>query len=448
MRILASQIAAWTGGRLVGADVLLNAVGQDTRTLPAGALYVALRGERLDGHEFVHTVAGQAGAALVERELPLPLPQIVVEHGERALQRLAHCWLQSLDLKLVAMTGSNGKTTTKTLTASILSLAGATHATPGNYNNEIGVPLTLLGLNRDHEYAVVEMGCGKPGDIDLLADIAPAHAAVVINVAPAHLERLGSVEGVAEAKAGIYRHMREDGIAVIAADDAFADYFRSQAGRRQRIEYSLAGRADVCVESLRVGLRSSFRLCTPAGTTPVELGLAGSHNVQNALAAASLALSVGVPLGAIAEGLARAEAVAGRGRRIEVEGGVLYDDSYNANPGSLAAGIETLALEPSPRWLVLGDMAELGPDAAILHARCGALARARGIERLYAVGPLSRATVDAFGSAGQHYDRVEDLIAALRADFAPGTTLLVKGSRSARMEQVVQALTGDHGGVH
>lgn len=448
MRIRASQVAAWTGGRLIGADVLLTAAGQDTRTLPPGALYVALRGERLDGHDYVASVAAQAGAALVERELPLALPQIVVEHSEHALQRLAHAWLQTLKVKLVAMTGSNGKTTTKMLTASILSQAGTTHATPGNYNNEIGVPLTVLGLDDNHRYAVVEMGCGKPGDIDLLAQIAPPDAAVVINVAPAHLERLGSVEGVAEAKAGIYRQMHQEGVAVIAADEPFADYFRRQAGARQRMEYSLANKAEVCAENLRVGLSSSFRLCTPAGSTPVELGLPGRHNAQNALAAASLALAVGAPIAAVAEGLARAEAVAGRGRRVEVNGSVLYDDSYNANPGSLAAGIETLAMEPSPRWLVLGDMAELGPEAASLHARCGALARERGIERLYALGPLSRATVDAFGSAGQHHAGVEDLIAALRADLAPGTTLLVKGSRSARMERVVQALTGHHEGVH
>ncbi|MFO1494666.1 MAG: UDP-N-acetylmuramoyl-tripeptide--D-alanyl-D-alanine ligase [Lysobacterales bacterium] len=448
MNVLASQIASWTGGRLVGADVRLTAAGQDTRTLPAGALYVALRGERADGHDFAAQVQGHAGAALVERELPLALPQIVVADSERALQSLAQAWLQTLDLRCVAMTGSNGKTTTKMLTASILRQVGPTHATPGNYNNEIGVPLTVLGLDASHRYAVIEMGCGKPGDIDLLAEIAPPHAAAVINVAPAHLERLGSVEGVAIAKAGIYRQMRADGIAVIPAEDRYADYFRAQAGARRRLEYAVDLAADVRAEALRVGLHSSFRLCTPAGSAAIELRLPGRHHVHNALAAATLALAVGAPLEAIAAGLASAEAVDGRGRRIEVAGSVVYDDSYNANPGSLAAAIETLALDAAPRWLVLGDMAELGTDAAALHARCGALARERGIERLYAIGPLSAHATAAFGSAAQHFERIEDLIAAVQTDLAPGVTVLVKGSRSARMERVVQALTGGHGGAH
>lgn len=442
MNALASQVAAWCGGRLIGADVLLVGVGQDSRTLNPGALFVALRGERGDGHDYVAAVVDRAGAALVERELPLALTQIVVTDALAALQKLARAWLETLGTRRVALTGSNGKTTTKALTAAILGRVARTHATPGNYNNEIGVPLTVLGLGADHRFAVIEMGCGKPGDIDELTAIAPPHAGAITNIAAAHLERLGSEQGVAEAKAGIYRGLVEGGTAVINADDPWANYFREQAGSHPVIDFGIDGPAAVRAEQVVVGLQSRFRLATPAGSVDIELPLPGRHNVMNALAATSLALAVGAPLGAIAAALAQAEAVAGRQRRLQLHDGVIYDDSYNANPGSLTAAIETLALERAPRWLVLGDMAELGPQASRLHARCGALARARGIERLYAVGPLSQAAAEAFGDGATHFARIETLIDELRTQWRPGITALVKGSRSARMERVVAALAG------
>lgn len=451
MKALASAVAQWTGGRLVGADTLLVGVGQDSRSLPPGALYVALHGERVDGHDFVAALEQRAGAALVDHELNAALPQIVVADTERALQQLARGWLDTLSLQIVALTGSNGKTTTKALTAAILGRVARTHATPGNYNNEIGVPLTVLGLGADHRYGVIEMGCGKPGDIDVLTAIAPPHAALVTNVAPAHLERLLSVDGVAETKAGIYRGLRAEGIVVINADEPYAGYFRTQCGQHRVLDYAINAAASVRAENVQVGRTSRFRLVSPAGSRNIELPLPGRHNVMNALAAATLALAVDAPLDAIAEALAQAEAVAGRQRRLELAGGVLYDDSYNANPGSLAAAIETLALEAAPRWLVLGDMAELGPTAPTLHADCGALARARGIERLYALGPLSRHAADRFGSGALHFARVEDLIDRLQQDWTAGVTVLIKGSRSARMERVVAALTGAataDGGLH
>jgi UDP-N-acetylmuramoyl-tripeptide--D-alanyl-D-alanine ligase len=449
MKALASKVAQWCGGRLVGEDGVLTAVGQDSRTLQPGALYVALKGEHSDGHDHVAKVIGRAGAALVARELPLAIPQIVVRDTLVALQKLARAWLEMLDVRRVALTGSNGKTTTKALTAAILAQVGPTWATPGNYNNEIGVPLTVLGLRSVHQYAVIEMGAGKPGDIDELTRIAPPHAGAITNIAPAHLERLGSEQGVAEAKAGIYRGLTADGIAVINADDTWAHYFRSQAGRHRVIDFAIDGPAAVRAEAVEIGLRSRFRLCTPAGSAQIELPLPGRHNVMNALAASALALAVDAPLAAIETALGQAEAVAGRQRKVQIAGGTLYDDSYNANPGSLTAAIDTLALEPAPRWLVLGDMAELGPKANALHARCGALAKARGIDRLYAVGPMSLAAADAFGEGAQHYARVETLIEELRAQWQPGVTVLVKGSRSARMERVVEALTGgSHGGHH
>jgi UDP-N-acetylmuramoyl-tripeptide--D-alanyl-D-alanine ligase len=444
MNALASQVAAWTQGRLVGRDALLVGVGHDSRTLQPGALYVALRGERVDGHDFVGALSERAGAALVDHPVAADLAQIVVGNTEVALQQLARNWLSTLDLRVVALTGSNGKTTTKELTAAILSRVARTYATPGNYNNEIGVPLTVLGLGADHRFGVIEMGAGKPGDIDTLSAIAPAHAALVTNVAPAHLERMGSVEGVAQVKAGIYRGLRADGVAVINADDPFADYFRSQCGDRRQLDYGVSPAAAVRAEAPQIGVVSRFQLVTPAGNCAIELPLAGRHNVMNALAAAALALAVGAPLAAIAAGLSDAQAVSGRLRRLNVAAGTLYDDSYNANPGSLAAAIDTLALEAMPRALVLGDMAELGPQSAELHARCGALARERGIDQLYATGRLTPGAVAAFGPGARHFEQIEDLIAAVRRDWQPGITVLVKGSRSSRMERVVHALTGTH----
>jgi len=448
MKALASEVAQWCGGRLLGADTLLVGVAQDSRQLPPGSLFVALRGEQVDGHDFVEALGARAGAALVERPLPIATTQIVVPDVLAALQALARAWLATLDLRVLALTGSNGKTTCKALTAAILSGVARTHATPGNYNNEIGVPLTVLGLGADDRFAVVEMGCGKPGDIDELTAIVAPHASVVSNVAPAHLQRLLSVDGVAEAKAGIYRGLRANGVAVINADEAYAAYFRRQAGTHEVLEFAIDSPAQVRAENLQIGLQSRFRLATPVGHVDLQLPLPGRHNVMNALAAASLALAVGAPLDRIAAALAQAQAVDGRQRRLSVRGGVLYDDSYNANPGSLNAAIDTLALEPAPRWLVLGDMAELGSDGASLHARCGALARERGIERLYAVGPLSLAAADAFGAGAQHYSGIDQLIDAVLGAWQPGIAALVKGSRSARMERVVAALTGVAGGAH
>lgn len=448
MKAMASIIAQWCGGRLVGADVEVTGVSQDSRTVPQGGLFVALRGERNDGHDFVDAVSGRAAAALVGREQSASLAQIVVDNTEAALQRLARSWLEQIKPTVVALTGSNGKTTTKSLTAAILQRAGATHATPGNYNNEIGVPLTLLGLQPGHRFAVVEMGCGKPGDIDLLAAIAPPHIAAVTNVSAAHLERLGTVAGVAEAKAGIYRGLREGGIAVINADEEWAGYFRAQAGSHQVADFAIDEPANFRAENLVLGQQSRFRLCTPAGSCQIELPLPGRHNVMNALAAAAMAQLAGASLEQVAAALAGAEAVTGRQRRLQVQGGVLYDDSYNANPGSLGAAIGTLALEPPPRWLILGDMAELGPEAPIWHARCGELARQQGIERLYTIGPLSHEAAVAFGPQASHHQDIDSLIDAVRADWRPGVTALIKGSRSARMERVVAAMSGSHGGQH
>ncbi|MCE5231914.1 MAG: UDP-N-acetylmuramoyl-tripeptide--D-alanyl-D-alanine ligase [Mizugakiibacter sp.] len=443
-----SEIALWTRGSLHGADAPVRGVCTDTRKLGGGELFVALQGERQDGHDFVAAAAAHgAAAALVARKVDAPIPQVLVADTLLALGDLASAVRAQRRARVIGITGSNGKTTVKTLTASILARHGRTHVNAGNFNNEIGLPLTLLEMPEDAEYAVLEMGAGKPGDIAYLAAIARPEIGLVNNIAPAHLERMGSLEGVAGTKGALYQALPGDGIAVINADDAFAGFFAGLAGTRHVLRFGLDHAADVGAEIRALGATSDFVLNTPQGATEVMLPLAGRHNVMNALAAASIACALGVPLATIREGLEQAPTVAGRLlRHVTRAGWTLIDDSYNANPGSTAAAIATLALEAGRPWLVLGDMAELGPEAERLHAEIGTLARRSGIVRLYAVGRLSRAAAEAFGAGAEHFADQTALIAALRVALKPGVVCLVKGSRSSAMDRVVAALLGHDGG--
>ncbi|HEV2620503.1 MAG TPA: UDP-N-acetylmuramoyl-tripeptide--D-alanyl-D-alanine ligase [Frateuria sp.] len=438
-----SEIALWTGGRLLGADLEVAGVAIDTRKLQPGELFVAIKGERVDGHDFVRDAALHgAAAALVTRRVDVDIPQVVVNDTQLALGDLASAVRAQRDVRVVGITGSNGKTTVKTLTASILSRHGRTHVNAGNYNNELGLPLTLLAMPADAEYAVLEMGAGKPGDIAYLAAIARPDIGLVNTIAPAHLERMGSLEGVAETKGALYQALPADGVAIINADDAFASFFEGLAGSRRTLHFGLGARVDVGATILEQRLDGSrFVLHTGQGEAEVNLPLAGRHNVANALAASAIALALDVPLATITAGLMHVPGVAGRLRLEAMEGGwALIDDSYNANPGSVGAAIDTLALAAGERWLVLGDMAELGPEARELHAGIGSRAKAAGIERLFAVGPLSLAAVQAFGAGAEHYADKAALAAALASQLHAGVTCLVKGSRSAGMEQVVAAL--------
>ncbi len=445
-----SEVAMWTRGRLAGADALVANVATDSRRMAGGELFVALKGEHHDGHDHVAgAAAAGAAAALVSRRLDVDLPQVVVEDTQVALGDLASAVRARSRAQVVGITGSNGKTTVKTLAASILSRHGRTHVNAGNFNNEIGLPLTLLAMPEDTEYAVLEMGAGKPGDIAYLAGIARPDIGLVNSVAPAHLERMGSLEGIAETKGALYEALPADGVAIIHADGDFAGFFAGLAGTRRILRFGLERPADVHADNLVMDARGSrFRLRTPAGTADVALPLPGRHNVANALAAASVALALQVPVATIAEGLARADAVSGRLATRGMPGGwTLIDDSYNANPGSVAAAIDTLLLAPGEHWLVLGDMAELGPDARELHAGLGALARQRGVERLFTVGPLACAATERFGAGARHFEDRDALVAALAADVHAGVTCLVKGSRSSAMDRVVAALT-QKGGHH
>ena len=445
MKLRLTDIATWVGGRLAGNGVFIDGVSTDTRTITPGALFVALRGERYDAHDFVRTAHERgATAALVDHEVDADMPQIVVADTQAAIGELARAVRSQREARVIGITGSNGKTTVKTLTTSILSKHGRTHVNVGNLNNEIGVPLTLLAMPERTQYAVIEMGAGKPGDIAYLARIARPEIGLVNNVAPAHLERLGSELGVAETKGAIYSALPANGIAIVNADDAYAGYFTGLAGQRRVLRFGLDKLADV---SATLDARNGFTLRTPVGDVPIAMTQPGRHNVMNALAAATIALALDVPLATVRAGLEAAPAVAGRlVRRKHASGAILIDDSYNANPGSFAAAIATLAIESGETILVMGDMAELGGDAERLHAHIGALAKASGIHRLHAVGRLSRAAADAFGAGATHHADQAALIAALREDLRAGTTALIKGSRSSAMDRIVSALLDDGNG--
>lgn len=451
MSLRLQDVATWTRGLRNGPDVPLGGVSTDTRKLAPGDLFVALVGEKYDAHDFVgQAKAAGAAAALVKRRVAVDLPQVIVADTERALGDLASAVRAQRGARVIGITGSNGKTTVKTLTASIVKRHDArTHVNPGNLNNEIGLPLTLLAMPADTAYAVLEMGAGKPGDIAYLAAIARPEIGLVNNIASAHLERMLSVDGIAQTKGAVYEALPADGVALINADDAFARYFTTLAGSRRILRFGFAAGSDVTAADVKLGERSQFTLVTPAGRTPVDLPLPGRHNVSNALAAASIAIALGVPLATIRAGLEQAPTVAGRlVRHVGVAGWTLIDDSYNANPGSTAAAIATLALEAGEAWLVLGDMKELGADGERLHAEIGALAKANGIARLFTVGPLAHAASRAFGAGARHYEHQSELIETLRRELAPGVRCLVKGSRSSAMDRVVAAVLGNGGSSH
>ncbi|MCY7313253.1 MAG: UDP-N-acetylmuramoyl-tripeptide--D-alanyl-D-alanine ligase [Pseudoxanthomonas sp.] len=442
-----SLLAHWADGELRGDDVVVDAITNDTRSLVPGSLYVALRGERFDGHDFAYDAAMRgAGALLVEHAVEVELPQVIVADAYIALARIAGNLQRDRGAKVVAITGSNGKTSVKSLLQSILQLAGTSYVNPGNRNNEVGLPLAVIDAPDDADFAVYEMGAGKPGDIAYLAEIATPDVALVNNVAAAHLEKLGSLMGVAETKGAIYSALPATCTAVINADDAFAEYFATRAEGRRVIRFGLDSSADVTAGDLQSSHHGTqFRLLTPQGEVAVTLPLPGRHSVLNALAAASLALACNVSLATIAEGLAAAQPVPGRQVSHVLENGaLLIDDSYNANPGSLSAAIDTLVVGGGESWLVLGDMRELGVEAEALHADAGRHARAAGIRRVYTLGPLSAAASTAFGDGARSFESHAALIDALRADLrstpAAGLRLLVKGSRGSAMDRVVSTL--------
>ncbi|MBS0225763.1 MAG: UDP-N-acetylmuramoyl-tripeptide--D-alanyl-D-alanine ligase [Proteobacteria bacterium] len=446
-----NDIARMTGGRVVGdGSVRADAVSSDSRALPdaqgRALLFVALKGPAFDGHDHVANAAAKgAVAALVSHEVnDAAIPQIVVADTQLALAAWAGAVQRTRATRVAAITGSNGKTSVKALLTAILQAHGPAYSTPGNRNNEIGLPLAVLDAPDDVPFAVYEMGAGQPGDIEYLTRIVQPNTSVVNNIAPAHLERMGSLLGVADTKAAIYDALPSDGVAVINADDAFAPYFAQRAHGRRLLRYGIDASADVTARDIRANADGSwFRLVTPQGEADIQLAMPGRHNVANALASSSLAIGLGIPFATIVRGLAAATSVDGRlATHALANGAVLVDDSYNANPGSTAAAIQTLATSSErERWLVLGDMRELGHDAAALHAEAGRQAKAAGLQRLYALGDLSAEAARTFGDGARVFASHDALIAALAGDLHAGVRVVVKGSRGSAMDRVVRALT-------
>lgn len=443
-----SEIVEVLGGRQVGGDAEFTGVGTDTRSDLRGRLFVALKGDRFDAHAFLPQ-ARYAGAvaALVETPSSLTLPQLEVKDTRRALGLLGRHWRrQYFSGTLVGITGSNGKTTVKEMVAASLGDDPRVLKTRGNLNNDIGVPLTLLQLTPEHRYAVIEMGANHPGEIAWCASLAEPSIALITNVGPAHLEGFGSVEGVARAKGEIISALGTDGTVILNADDRFYQEYRRLAGQRRQLSFGFS-QADV--RALRIEplafvegrFHNHFRIEALGEVSEIELALAGRHNVANALAAIACAVAAGRDLDDIRTGLATLAPVPGRLRPLPARNGAwLLDDCYNANPASFAAGLETLGVLGGERWVILGAFGELGRDSEAWHRRAGELARDEGVARLLAVGEASRAAVAAFGSGGRWFASHEALIEEAGATIHQDARILIKGSRSQRLEAVVQAL--------
>ena len=425
-----------------GTDVVFTGVSTDTRLLDKGDLFFALHGPNYDGNLFLTEAVGAgAAAAVISRAIDTTLPTLRVEDTRVALGSLAAHWRQQFTFPVIAVTGSNGKTTVKNMIASILSQSAAGWATEGNLNNDIGVPLTLLKLRPQHKFAVVEMGMNHRGEIAYLSGLTKPDVAVITNAAHAHIEGLGSVEQVAHAKGEIFGGLSDNGIAVINADDAHHQVWRDLAEPHQVITFALESPADVTAEFQTTDTGSLVSIKTKEGDIKMLLPLLGKHNVMNAVTAATASLAGGASLADIRTGLEKLTAIAGR---LEIKTGIsgarILDDTYNANPDSVGAGLEVLREAKGEKVLVLGDMAELGDASEAIHRRVGELARRVGVNRIYTVGPLSRHAATAFGNNGRHFKNHAEAVDALLDVLHSDMTVLVKGSRSMHMEKVVKGI--------
>ncbi|MEM8511419.1 UDP-N-acetylmuramoyl-tripeptide--D-alanyl-D-alanine ligase [Massilia sp. MP_M2] len=443
---LAKLVAAIPGARLVGADVAFGGVSTDSRKVDAGALFVALRGESFDAHDFLDQVAARDVAAVVVSSLPegWTLPAIVVPDTLVALGRIAHAWRTGFELPVIGVTGSNGKTTVKEMIAAILAAAvgeNARLATQGNLNNEIGVPLTLFRLTASHRAAVVELGMNHPGEIARLAAIAAPTVALVNNAQREHQEFMHTVEAVARENGAVLQALGPHGVAVFPGDDVYTDLWRGMAAC-DVITFGLNSTCDVRADYASNGFGSDLQVSARGAQFAIKLAAAGEHNVRNALAAIACAVGAGVKPDAIVRGLEAFAPVGGRlQRKQSASGATVIDDTYNANPDSMRAAIDVLAAYPAPRILVVGDMGEVGAQGKEFHEEIGAYAHTRGIDTVLATGELARHLA---ASGAQHYEQFDELLAALDKKLGSNTdaTVLVKGSRFMKMERVVQHLTG------
>ena len=443
----------------LSAVARFESVGTDSRAIIPGQLFVALRGERFDGHDFVAAAAGAGAAAAMvdatwaDSQADAPLPLLVVDDTRLALGTLAAAWRARFSLPVIGVTGSNGKTTVKEMCAAILRTHACHNgygeesvlATRGNLNNDIGLPLTLLALRDFHRAAVVEMGMNHPGEIAYLSDLARPTVAIVNNAQRAHLQGLGSVEEVAREKGTIYQGLGVAGVAVINADDPHASYWQSINAERRVVTFALDHAAEVRGQCYPHGLGSRLDIDSPQGRIELNLQVPGLHNARNAVGAVAACLAAGVSAAAAAEGLASFGGTRGRlQRRVGPAGAIILDDSYNANPDSVRAAIDVLSAMPGHTWLVLGDMGEVGESSAQVHDEIGGYAKSKGVDGLFALGEMSTIAVHNFGEGGFHFNSVEALVSALAARLDADSVVLVKGSRFMRMERVADALASMH----
>lgn len=431
-------------GTLFGTDRIFEGVSTDTRTLRTGELFVALQGPNFDGCDYVAQAQDQGAAgAVVDRKTDEGLAQITVEDTRLALGSLAAAWRQDQSAVVVGITGSNGKTTLKEMTAACLSQTAPTLATEGNLNNEIGMPLMLTRIEQSHRFAVLEMGANHAGEIAYLASLAEPDVVAITNAGAAHLEGFGSVEGVARAKGEILCGTSRPGVAVLNADDEYFDYWKTLVTDIDIVSFGIDMVADVGAGHIRAdGAGSSFEMRLQDTSIDVRLPVPGRHNVRNACAAAAIATALGIAPEQIQVALEQVKPVSGRLQPLAgLHGSTLFDDSYNANPLSVAAAAEFLAGLPGQSWLVLGDMGELGDDSARLHREVGDVVKRAGVDRLFATGELSRNATEAFGKHAVWFGSVDALIDALRVSVTADANVLVKGSRFMRMERVVAAIS-------
>lgn len=458
MNMKLSEIADCVHGKLIGDDIAISSVSIDTRAIKPGQLYVAIKGHNFDGNDFV-SEAEQAGAvaAIIHPGITPTIPHIIADDTRLALAELAGVWRKKSAVSVVGITGSNGKTTVKEMVAAILSVNANTLFTQGNLNNDIGVPLTLLGLREHHRYAVIEMGANHPGEIEYTSQYAQADVAIITNVGAAHIEGFGSVDGVAEAKGEIIRTLKQDGTAVLNRDDVYFDYWKSIAGSRKVMSFGLDGQAQastsglcpvgevtarfVTPEIINHEFATTFELVTSEGELTVKLKLAGRHNVVNALAATAACLALNIDLQQIKQGLESVKPVTGRLQPLVSRlGNIVIDDTYNANSASLKAGLDVLSNCPGKPWLVLGAFGELGPESPKIHEQMGELIKTSGVVRLLAVGSDAQNTTKVFGKAATFFDNQNDLIEVLKQELIGDEAILIKGSRAQRMEKVAAAL--------
>jgi len=452
------QAAAALNATLKGKNVRFSGVSTDTRTLKGGELFVALKGERYDGREFLAQAREKGAvaalvaspdsanaAALADRS---NLPLLIVKDTRKSLGELAKYWRSRFSMPVVAVTGSNGKTTVKEMLAGILrhaaGLPQSVLATRGNLNNDIGVPLTLLEMRSQHRYAVIEMGMNHLREIAYLTDLAKPDVALVNNVATAHLEGLGSLEQAARAKGEIFEGLSENGVAVINADDEYANLWRGLCAGKRVLDFGLSHPAAVNARCESSGAGVEMAAQSPSGEMHISLQVAGLHNARNALAAATCALALGISRKAISAGLAAFAGVTGRmQRKPGKNGALLIDDTYNANPESVRAAVDVLCCERGKKVLVLGDMGELGKQGPALHKQVGMQAKDAGVDVLYTLGELSADTAQEFGKGARHFTQIEELLAEVEKLLAPGVTVLVKGSRFMQMERIVERLIAE-----